>query len=210
MQWTQAGFQRRLGLCLQQNLRAPLFEFCVNLSVIENRIIQNVALIGFMGTGKSSVGRLVAEQLHFTFVDTDELIEQRAGKTISRIFEENGEAAFREYERQVVDELRNLKHAIVSTGGGLGASEENLASLKQHALVVCLWASPQIIWRRVRTQTHRPLLQGDDPKSKIRELLAVREPFYRQADVLVNTEVRSAKEVAQHVAHEFHLATRQR
>jgi len=159
-----------------------------------------------MGTGKSSVGRLIADQLQFTFVDTDERIEERAGKSINRIFEQNGESAFREYERQIVDELGTLKRSVISTGGGLGASAENLASLKQHALVVCLWASPQIIWKRVRTQTHRPLLQGDDPKTKIRELLAVREPFYRQADVLVNTEVRSAKEVAQHVMHEFQLA----
>jgi shikimate kinase len=176
--------------------------------VSESRKIQNVALIGFMGTGKSSVGHLVADQLQFTFVDTDELIEKRAGKSISQIFDQDGEAAFREYERQVVAELPTLKRAIISTGGGLGASAENLASLKQHALVVCLWASPQIIWRRVRTQTHRPLLQGDDPKNKIRELLALREPFYRQADVLVNTEVRSVKEVASHVMHEFQLARR--
>ena len=159
-----------------------------------------------MGTGKSSVGRLIADQLQLTFVDTDELIETRAGKSISRIFEQDGEAAFRKYERRIVDELQTLKNAIISTGGGLGASEENLASLKQHALVVCLWASPQIIWKRVRTQTHRPLLQGDNPKTGIQELLVVREPFYRQADVLVNTEVRSVKEVALHVMHEFQLA----
>jgi shikimate kinase len=185
--------------------------FCVNgFALSETRNIQNIALIGFMGTGKSSVGRLLADQLQFAFVDTDELIEQRAGKSISEIFAQDGEAAFRKHERRIVDELQKLKRAVISTGGGLGASEENLASLKPHALVVCLWASPQMIWKRVRTQTHRPLLQGDDPKSKIRKLLAVREPFYRQADVLVNTEVRSLKEVAQHVAHEFQLATRQR
>lgn len=163
-----------------------------------------------MGTGKSSVGRIIAEQLQFTFVDTDEWIENRAGKTIAQIFERSGEAAFRDCERCAVEELRNLKRAVISTGGGLGANEENLASLKQHALVVCLWASPRVIWKRVHTQTHRPLLQGPDPKTKIRELLAAREPFYRQADVLVNTEVRSVKEVAQHVMHEFQLAIRQR
>jgi shikimate kinase len=178
--------------------------------VDESRKIQNIALIGFMGTGKSSVGRLVADHLQFSFVDTDELIEARAGKLISRIFEQDGEKTFREYERQIVDELRGLKRTVISTGGGLGANEENLASLKEHALVVCLWASPQIIWNRVRTQAHRPLLQGDNPKAKIRELLAQRESFYRRADVLVNTEVRSAKEVAQHVMHEFQLASRQR
>lgn len=162
-----------------------------------------------MGTGKSTVGRIVAEQLHFTFVDTDEWIEKQAGHSIAQIFEQSGEATFREHERRVVAELQNLKRAVISTGGGLGANAENLASLKQHALVVCLWASPQIIWRRVQ-QTNRPLLQCPDPKEKIRELLAAREPFYRQADFLVNTEVRSVKEVAQHVMHEFQLAIRQR
>lgn len=172
------------------------------------RKIQNVALIGFMGTGKTSVGRFVADQLHFSFVDTDELIEKRAGQSIHQIFEQHGEIIFRKYEREIVDEVGGLKRAVISTGGGVGASEENLASLKQHALVVCLWASPQVIWKRVRTQTHRPLLQGEDAKGKIRELLAAREPFYRQADVLVNTELRSPKEVAQHVVHEFQLASR--
>ena len=163
-----------------------------------------------MGTGKSSVGRIIADQLQFRFVDTDEWIEQQAGKSIAQIFEQSGEVAFREHERNVVRELANLKHTIISTGGGLGANAENLDSLKAHALVACLWASPQTIWKRVQNQTHRPLLQGPDPKSKIRELLAAREPVYRQADVLVNTEVRSPREVAQHVLHEFQLATRRR
>lgn len=163
-----------------------------------------------MGTGKSSVGRLVADLLRFGFLDTDELIEKRAGKSINRLFEQDGESAFREQERQVVNELRNQRGVVISTGGGVGASEANLASLKEHALVVCLWASPQMIWNRVRTQTHRPLLQTSNPEEKIRELLALREPYYRQADILLNTEVRSPKEVAQHVVHEFHFATRSR
>jgi shikimate kinase len=174
----------------------------------EPRKIRNIALIGFMGTGKSAVGRLLADALHFRFVDTDELIEERVGKSVSRVFEEEGEKKFREQEFRVVEELQKLKRAVIATGGGVGANEKNLASLKQHALVVCLWASPEIIWSRVGTQTHRPLLQIADPQKKICELLKAREPFYRQADVLVNTEVRSAKEVAQHVAHEFHFATR--
>ena len=92
------------------------------------------------------------------------------------------------------------------TGGGLPVGEGNLASLKTHALVVCLWASPETIWERVRAHDHRPLLNEGDPIAKIRELLAVREPYYRQADVLVNTEMRSLREVAQHVIHQFHMA----
>lgn len=170
------------------------------------RVIQNLALIGFMGTGKSSVGQLAAAQLHFRFSDTDELIEARAGKTISAIFAEEGEARFRDYERAVVEDLKNFHRTVIATGGGLAAHEENLNSLKTHALVVCLWASPETIWERVRHQAHRPLLQAPDPPARIRKLLSERAPFYRQADVLVNTELRSLKEVVHHVIHPFRLA----
>ena len=172
------------------------------------RNIQNLVLAGFMGSGKSSVGRLVAEQLHFQFVDTDALIEKRAGKYISDIFEQDGEPAFRKLEREVVAELNGEERMVVSTGGGMIVDPANLALLKEHALVVCLWASPETIWERTRYSSHRPLLQEADPQAKIRRLLAEREPFYRQADVLVNTERRSVREVAAHVLHEFHLALR--
>lgn len=170
------------------------------------RQIANLALIGFMGAGKSSVGRLVADHLHFSFLDTDELIEALAGQSISEIFARDGEPAFRELERRVVEELQARTQTVISTGGGLPANPANLASLKTHALVICLWASPETIWARVRGQTHRPLLNQPDPMAKIRELLAAREPCYRQADVLVNTEMRSVKEVAQQILHQFHLA----
>lgn len=170
------------------------------------RQIRNIALIGFMGTGKSTVGRMVADQLHFTFLDTDELIESRAGKTVSMIFSEEGEAAFRKMEESVVTELASRKRTVISTGGGLAAAPGNLASLREHALVVCLWASPEKIWERVRGQSHRPLLREADPLAKIRQLLAARETFYKQADVLLNTEVRPVREVAQQVLHQFHLA----
>ena len=170
------------------------------------RIIDNLALVGFMGTGKSSVGRSLADFLHFGFVDTDELIERRANKTIPEIFSQHGEPVFRDLEKKIVAELATQRQLVISTGGGLAANPENLASLKTHALVICLWASPETIWERVRTQSHRPLLQTPDPLGKIRELLAQREPFYKQADVLVNTERRSVKEVVQHVLHQFQSA----
>lgn len=173
------------------------------------RVIQNLALIGFMGTGKSSAGRALADQLDFRFVDTDELIESRAGKTITQIFAQHGEPTFRELEKKIVEDLNGQKNLVIATGGGLAANPDNLASLKTHALVVCLWASPENIWERVRYQSHRPLLQTPDPLGKIRELLAKREPFYRQADVLVNTERRPIKEVVQHVLHQFYLGRAQ-
>jgi shikimate kinase len=170
------------------------------------RPIRNLALIGFMGTGKSSVGRLAGDALHFTFLDTDQVIEAWAGKAITDIFQQDGEPAFREWERKLVEDLTRRTKTVIATGGGLPANEANLASLKTHALVVCLWASPETIFERVRDHGHRPLLQGADPLGQIRGLLAAREHFYRQADVLVNTEMRSVREVAAQVIHQFHLA----
>ncbi len=170
------------------------------------RTIHNLALIGFMGTGKSSVGRMVAETLHFTFLDTDHVIEARAGKPVKDIFQQDGEPAFRDWEKRIVDELSRRDKTVISTGGGLPANPANLTSLKTHALVVCLWATPETIAARCSGHDHRPLLNESDPLAKIRELLAVRGPFYRQADVLVNTEQRSLREVSLQVIHQFHMA----
>src|SRR5262249_54540721 len=111
-----------------------------------------------------------------------------------------------EIEKQIVSQLARRQRTVVSTGGGLGANAANVTSLKEHALVVCLWASPTSIWQRVQHQSHRPLLQDTDPMAKIRALLMEREAIYKQADVLVNTEMRSIRQVGQHVLHEFHLA----
>src|SRR6059036_311671 len=111
-----------------------------------------------MGTGKTSVAHLLAAGLHFKLVDTDQMIEERTGKRITEIFASEGEAQFRAYERQVLEELSRLSRMVISTGGGLATQTENLASLRDHSLVVCLWASPETIWHRVGHQAHRPLL----------------------------------------------------
>jgi len=174
--------------------------------VLAARQIHNISLIGFMGTGKSSVGRLVAEMLHFTFLDTDHVIESRAGKSISQIFEQQGEQAFRLLERGLVEELTRRTRTVIATGGGLPVNEDNLACLKTHSLVICLWASAEKIFERVRGQSHRPLLRHEQPLEKIRQLLSEREPYYRQADVLVNTELRPLREVATQVVHQFRMA----
>jgi shikimate kinase len=176
------------------------------MAVDNERQIRNLTLIGFMGTGKSSVGRLVADLMHFTFLDTDGVIEARAGKTIREIFELHGEPVFREWERRIVEELTRRRKTVIATGGGLPANEANLASLKTHSLVVCLWAAPEKVFERVRGQSHRPLLNEPDPLAKIHELLAAREPYYRRADVLVNTDFRSVREVAHQVIHQFRMA----
>jgi shikimate kinase len=173
--------------------------------VNNDRHLANITLIGFMGTGKTSVGRLVADQLRFEYLDTDEIIQSGTGRSITDIFETDGEPTFRLLEQQVVKDLAGRKQTVIATGGGLPVNPENLVSLKAHSLVVCLWSSPEKIWERVRHQSHRPLLHDGHPQAKIRELLAAREPFYKQADVLLNTDLRSLREVAQQVVHQFRL-----
>lgn len=170
----------------------------------------NLVLIGFMGSGKSAVGRLVADRLRFDFVDTDALIEQRAGKPIARIFAEEGEAQFRGLEAGVVTEAAGWHKTVISAGGGLGANAAHLASLRAHALIICLWASPEVLWERMRRQTHRPLLRTGNPLARIRDLLEQRAPVYRQADVLINTEQRAVPDVAQQVVHHYEVMRKHR
>lgn len=174
------------------------------------RHVRNLALVGFMGTGKTSVGRLVASQLRFRFLDTDDLIEQRAGQQISEIFQHQGEPAFRALERDIVSELAKAEKSVISTGGGLVVNPANMDSLKEHALVVCLWATPETIYERTRYASHRPLLQQADPMTRIRNLLTEREPYYRAADVLMSVEHRSLQEIVAHVVHEFRSALQRR
>jgi shikimate kinase len=191
----------------------PNFEFATSPafdlinSVHQPRSIRNVALIGFMGTGKSSVGHILASLLTFQMIDTDDCIEERSGKRITEIFATEGEARFREIEKSLVAELPRLNQTVIATGGGLAANSENLASLKSHALVVCLWASPERIFERIRFQSHRPLLNDPQPLERIRALLKQREPFYRQADILMNTDIRTPREVAHQIAIQFRLGS---
>ena len=172
--------------------------------------MQNLALVGLMGTGKSSVGRIAADQLGFEFLDTDDWIEAQTGKTIEQIFAQNGEATFRQLEEEAARSLSTRQKIVISAGGGFVVNPSNLTSLKTHAFIVCLWASPEMIWERVRTQTHRPLLQTADPLGKIRQLLNDRSPSYHQADAMIHTGFRSPREVAQQVLHQFQAAKKLR
>lgn len=161
-----------------------------------------------MGAGKTTVGRMVARNLHLAYVDTDEAIEARAGRAISSIFAELGEVAFRQLEREVLADVVAGADQVISTGGGLVCQLGNLELLQESALVICLWASPETIWERVKHQNHRPLLQVEDPRAAIERMLEAREPFYRRADVLVNSGLRSLREVAAQVTHHFLEARR--
>ncbi len=156
-----------------------------------------------MGVGKSTVGQILAATLEFDFLDTDRSIEAKTGRRISDIFEHEGESAFRDMETQLISELETSSGRVISTGGGCIVRSENLASLRRHSLIVCLWASPSTIYERVRHQTHRPLLQTSDSLAKIKELLELRRPSYQEADILVGVDFRGASDTARHVAGSF-------
>lgn len=142
---------------------------------------KNIILTGFMGTGKSTLGRLLAEQLDYDFIDTDNLIEARIGQSIAELFKEQGEAAFRKLEENLVQELALQQGLVISTGGGLVLNPKNVDVFKQSGQIICLTATPVEILERVSAQQHtRPLLQEKDPLSKIKELLAQRSPVYSQ------------------------------
>jgi shikimate kinase len=162
----------------------------------------SIFLAGFMGTGKTTVGRLLAERLGRPFVDMDDRIEARAGKTISAIFAEEGESAFRALEREIVAELAGRRGIVAAAGGGAVMDPANTAALLRAGLLVCLWARPDVIWERVRAQTHRPLLEsGDDKRRAVLELLEKRSPVYHSLPVRVDTSDLTPAEVVERILH---------
>jgi shikimate kinase len=142
---------------------------------------ENIILVGFMGTGKSSIGKRVAKQLGFQFLDTDQLVTDRAGLAVSEIFAQQGEAAFRDLETSVLISRGHLNRCVIATGGGLVIREENRALLREMGFVVGLTATEEVIFERVSRNDKRPLLQTEDPRATLRRLLEAREPFYRDA-----------------------------
>ncbi len=149
----------------------------------------NVALIGFMGTGKTAVGRVLAEKLERNFVELDLLIEQKVGEPISEIFRQDGEIAFRELEIEVTREVSKSRNLVIACGGGVVLNKINVDRLQENAIIVYLTASPGVIMKRVANEAgQRPLLEVDNPTLTIRDMLRLRKPFYeRAADIIINT-----------------------
>jgi shikimate kinase len=143
----------------------------------------NIILIGFMGSGKSSVGRVIAKRLRFQFLDTDQVVEERARATIPQIFAgPGGETVFRDRETAALESLLVGTHRhVIATGGGIVTRASNLPLLQQLGWVVLLQADPDEIYRRVARNHDRPLLKVKDPRARVHEMLAMREPMYRAA-----------------------------
>jgi shikimate kinase len=161
--------------------------------------MRNITLAGFMGTGKSTVGRILARKLGYRFIDVDEEIEREQGVSITHIFSEMGEPYFRQLERDMIKTLSLREGLVISAGGGAVIDERNIEAMKQGGALVCLSATPDDIMKRVGKSGNRPLLQVPDPMAKIIELMSKREPFYRKADVTVDTSMKTPEEVAAEV-----------
>lgn len=158
----------------------------------------SIALIGFMGTGKSVVGNILAEELQKQFIELDEFIEESAGKSVTEIFND-GEIAFRELEINTVKEIAGIDNQVIACGGGVVLNRINIDRLQQKAVVVYLKASIGVILKRTIGGS-RPLLNVDDRRARIRELLEFRRPFYeRAADMTINTTAISPAEVARQI-----------
>ena len=171
----------------------------VNTSVSDKNDTPNLYIMGFMGTGKSAVGRIMAKKLRRTYLDADAEIERMAGKTINQIFTEHGEAYFRNLEMQFIENGHPDNNCIVSCGGGMLTIPEAIEKLRRKGVIVSLFASAETIHARIKHNKHRPLLNVEDPLSRIRELLAERETLYQKAGINVTTDNRSLQEVANHV-----------
>jgi len=149
-----------------------------------------IFLIGFMGSGKTTLGRKLAGKLKYDFVDMDHLIEQTSGMTVPGIFSEHGEDLFRKWESDILKEILRMDHVVVATGGGAACHNNNMTLMKQHGLTIYLQLAPEAIRDRLlKSKTQRPLVKGKEPDELleyIKELLSSREGFYLQSDLVIH------------------------
>lgn len=165
----------------------------------------NIILIGFMGSGKTSVGKALAEKLAFSFLDTDLYIEQKEKMSISHIFDEKGEQYFRDLETSVLKELlEGTRDTVLAVGGGTPLRKENQELLQQLGCVIYLQITPQTVMEHLAGDTTRPLLQCEDPAKKIEELLTARQPLYQEAaNRSVSVDGRAVEQIVEDICEKI-------
>lgn len=161
----------------------------------------HIILIGYMGCGKTTLGKKLSFRKKLALLDTDKMIEQKQQKTVSEIFDEDGEAAFRSMETECLREIREYSDRyIISVGGGLPLKEENRRLLKELGCVFYLRARPDTIYKRLKKDTTRPLLRGDNPAARIKEMMEARGPFYEEAaDVIVDVDEKGFEAIIEEI-----------
>ena len=169
----------------------------------------NLYLVGFMGVGKSSIGRRVARELGYRFLDSDYVIEKQEGRHIPKIFAESGEGHFRQLERVFIESGHPDEGCVVSCGGGLVVQDGMKELLREKGVVICLFASLESIVERTARNKNRPLLDVPDPAAKVRALLKEREPIYMAAGTCITTDGRSIPEVVRHMVRTYKSAARE-
>lgn len=162
--------------------------------------MKNIVLVGFMGTGKTTIATKLAERFAMRYVSTDDLIVEKEKRTINEIFTRSGEDYFRDVESEVIKGLANQEGLVIDAGGGAVLREENMADFKSSGIVICLTADEETIMKRTKKYKHRPLLNVEDPKRKIRDLLAKRAPFYAKADHTIDTGKLTIRQVLEKIA----------
>ncbi|RJQ40489.1 MAG: shikimate kinase [Nitrospiraceae bacterium] len=161
--------------------------------------MKNIVLTGFMGTGKSEVGKELSRVLGWQVIDIDTEIEKSQNMKITEIFKQFGEPRFRDLETEMIKNLSKNKNVIISTGGGAVLRQENMDALRESGVIICLTAAPETILKRTSNNNDRPLLQAENPLKKIKELLEFRMPYYQKADIIVDTENKKPFEVAEEI-----------
>ena len=156
---------------------------------------KNIYLVGFMGTGKSAVARELSKKLNRKSLDLDEVIEKKEKRKIKDIFAKEGEGYFRKIEKQTLIEISILKDLVVACGGGIVLDENNIKKMKENGIIICLSASSDVIFERTIRSNYRPLLNVDNPKLRIKELLNLRAPFYAKADYTIDSSNLEVKKV---------------
>ncbi len=162
--------------------------------------MKNIVLIGFMGTGKTTIAAKLSLRLNMRYVSTDDLIEKREKRTINEIFTNSGEEYFRNVESEIVREISGDDGQVIDCGGGAVIREENVANLKSSGIIVCLTADPEVIMERTKKYKHRPLLNVEDPKRKIIDLINKRRPYYAKADHFMDTGRLTIDQVIEKIA----------
>ena len=161
--------------------------------------MRNIVLIGFMGTGKTTIATALANRLKMRYVSTDDMIEKYEKRTINEIFTNEGEDYFRDVEAKVIREVSEMENVVIDAGGGAVMRDENIANLKMRGILICLAANEEVIMQRTKKYKHRPLLNVEDPKRKIRDLIAKRAPFYAKADHAIDTGKYTINQVVERI-----------
>lgn len=159
----------------------------------------NIVLTGMMGTGKTVIGKKLAQKLNMKYISTDGVIEKDVGMSIPKIFTRKGEPYFRDVETKAVKCVAMLDNFVIDTGGGVVQRSENMEELERNGAIICLTASPEVILKRTSKTNYRPLLNVDDPVSEIKELLEKREQFYKRCSRMIDTSNKGIEEVVNEI-----------